>query len=99
MENQEIPCSASLTRKSFILNSAIGPGDADKKLEGKQLIAVESTSYIDNHGMKWNGNNLYTILPIQQVVDTFYQQQLDRLESTAERQRVAKLLREQESPA
>ena len=80
MENQEIPCSASLTRKSFILNSAIGPGDADKKLEGKQLIAVESTSYIDNHGMKWNGNNQYTILPIQSAMDHCYQQKMIRLE-------------------
>ena len=83
MENQEIPCSASLTRKSFILNSAIGPGDADKKLEGKQLIAVESTSYIDNHGMKWNGNNQYTILPIQAAMDYCYQQQMLRLEKQA----------------
>ena len=68
-------------------------------LADKQLITVERTSYIDNKGMKWNGNNLYTILPIQQVLDTFYQQQLDRLESTAKRQRAAKLLREQENPA
>ena len=68
-------------------------------LADKRLITVEHTSYIDNNGMKWNGNNLYTILPIQQVVDAFYQQQLDRLESTSERQRVVNLLREQESPA
>ena len=68
-------------------------------LADKRLITVERTSYIDNKGMKWNGNNLYTILPIQQVVDAFYQQQLDRLENTAERQRVAKLLWKQESPA
>ena len=68
------------------------------KLAERQFISVEHTSYIDNNGMKWNGNNLYTILPIQQVLDAFYQQQLDRLESTAERQRVAKLLREQENP-
>ena len=62
-------------------------------LADKQLIAVERTSYIDDKGMKWNDNNLYTILPIQPVVDTFYQQQLDRLESTAERQCTANLLR------
>ena len=69
------------------------------KLAERQFIAVERTSYIDSNGLKWNGNNLYTIMPIQQAADAFYQQQLDRLESTAERQRVAKLLREQESPA
>ena len=51
------------------------------KLAERQYIAVERTSYIDHNGMKWNGNNLYTILPIQQAVDAFYQRQLDRLGS------------------
>ena len=57
-------------------------------ISDKQLITVERTSYIDLHGMKQNGNNLYTILPIQQATDAFYQQQLDRLESPGEHQRV-----------
>lgn len=69
------------------------------KLAERQFIAVERTSYIDSNGMKWNGNNLYTILPIQQAADAFYQRQLDRLELSTERQRVASLLRERESPA
>ena len=69
------------------------------KLTDKRLIIVERTSYIDSNGMKWNGNNLYTILPIQQAADTFYQRQIDKLELATERQRVAKLLREQENPA
>lgn len=50
------------------------------KLEERQLIAVENTSYLDSHGMKWNGNNQYTILPIQAAVDYCYQQQMHRLE-------------------
>ena len=50
--------------------------------------------------MKWTGNNCYTILPAQQAEDAFYQQQqLDRLESATEHQRVAKLLWKQESHA
>mgnify|MGYP001864015010 FL=1 len=57
-------------------------------ISDKQLITVERTSYIDWHGMKQNGNNLYTILPIQQATDAFYPQQLDRLESPGEHQRV-----------
>lgn len=69
------------------------------KLAERQFIAVERTSYIGSNGMKWNGNNLYTILPIQQAADAFYQRQLDRLELSTERQRVASLLRERESPA
>lgn len=68
------------------------------ELAERQLIAVERTSYIDANGMKWNGNNLYTILPIQQAADAFYQRQLDRLDLAAEQQGIANLLREQESP-
>lgn len=50
------------------------------KLAERQFISVERTSYLDANGMKWTGNNLYTILPIQQVAEAFYQRQLDRLE-------------------
>ena len=44
------------------------------------LITVKSSSYFDKHGMKWKGNNLYTICPIRLAVDNFYQQQLRKLE-------------------
>ena len=54
---------------------------------------------MDDKGMKWNGNNLYTILPIQQASDAFYQRQLDKLEQSVKQQQIAKLLWEQESPA
>ena len=53
------------------------------KLEDRQLIAVENTSYLDSRGMKWNGNNLYTILPIQAAMDHCYQQQMLRLKERA----------------
>lgn len=56
----------------------------------KHLIAMECTSYFDGHGLKWNGNNLYTILPAQRAVDKFHQQQLDQLELATARQRVRK---------
>ena len=55
-----------------------------------QLIAMEHSSYFDKRGMKWTGNNLYTILPTQQAVDAFHQQQLDRLELDDKRRRVHK---------
>ena len=69
------------------------------KLAERRFITVERTSYMDSNGMKWNGNNLYTILPIQQAADAFYQRQLDRLDLAAERQRIAKLTQERETPA
>ena len=54
------------------------------------LIAVEPSNYFDKRGMKWTGNNLYTILPTQAAVDQFHQSQLYQLELAAERRRVRK---------
>ena len=52
------------------------------------LITVESSSYFDKCGMKWKGNNLYTILPVRSAVDTFHRQQLRQLELDTEHRRV-----------
>jgi len=52
------------------------------------LIAMEHSQYYDRHGMKWKGNNLYTILPTRSAVAEFHQRQIDRLELDAERRRV-----------
>jgi hypothetical protein len=40
--------------------------------------------------MKWNGNNKYTILPIQAAMDYYYQQQMLQLEKQALVQQRAK---------
>ena len=53
------------------------------------LITVEPSSYFDRHGMKWKGNNLYTILPINSAMDTFHQRQLRKLEIDAAKSRLA----------
>lgn len=53
------------------------------------LITVEPSSYYDKSGMKWKGNNLYTILPIRSAVDIFHQRQLRKLELDAARSRLA----------
>ena len=34
----------------------------------KHLVMMEYSQYLDRRGMKWNGNNLYTILPMQRAV-------------------------------
>lgn len=51
------------------------------------LIAVESSSYFDKCGMKWKGNNLYTILPVRAAVDALHRRQFRQLELDAERRR------------
>ena len=58
------------------------------------LIAVEPSSYFDKRGMKWTGNNLYTILPTQRAVGAFHQQQLDQLKLEATCRRVHKRQKE-----
>ena len=68
-------------------------------MEERGLITAEPTEVITKTGEKRNGNLLFALRPIQEVVDEYYDRQLEELELTTERQRVAKLLREQESPA
>lgn len=57
-------------------------------LAEKALITAEASRYFDERGMKWNGNNLYTILPIQCAAGEYHQRQFYQLEETLERQRV-----------
>ena len=70
-----------------------------RQLEERGLITTEPTEVITKTGEKRNGNLLFTLRPIQEVIDEYYDRQLEELELATERQRVAKLLREQESPA
>nr|WP_325254471.1 helix-turn-helix domain-containing protein [uncultured Oscillibacter sp.] len=59
----------------------------------RQLVTMEHSQYLDRRGLKWNGNNLYTILPMQKAVEAFHQRQLRQLEADAQRR---KLRRQQE---
>lgn len=45
-------------------------------LVGKGLISTEETEITTKSGLKRNGNLRYTVRPIQQVMDEFYQRQL-----------------------
>ena len=53
-----------------------------------KLIVKEHSQYFDQHGMKWKGNNLYTILSTREAVDAHHQRQLRRLELDATRRQV-----------
>mgnify|MGYP000180535806 FL=1 len=70
-----------------------------RQLEERGLITTEPTEVITKSSGRRNGNLLFTLRPIGEVIDDHYASQLEELELTAERQRVAKLLRERESPA
>ena len=70
-----------------------------RQLEERGLIVTEPTEVITKAGEKRNGNLLFTLRPIQEVIDEYYDRQLEELELATERQRVVNLLLEQKSPA
>lgn len=49
-----------------------------KMLEDKQLICIEPTEIRTANGIKRNGNLLYTIQPIEQARNLYYEHQLQR---------------------
>ena len=56
-------------------------------LEERGLISTEPTEITTRAGQKRNGNLLYTLRPIQEVIDEHYDRQLEQLEISAARQR------------
>ena len=70
-----------------------------RRLEERGLITTEPTEVITKASGWRNGNLLFTLRPIGEVIDEHYASQLAELELATEHQRVAKLLWEQESPA
>ena len=53
-----------------------------RQLEEKEFIATEPTNVHTSQGKKFNGNLLYTILPIEQAKQYFYKRQLENLDRT-----------------
>lgn len=70
-----------------------------RQLEERGIITTEPTEVITKAGEKRNGNLLFTLRPVQEVIDEHYARQMDELELMVERQRVKKLLAKQESSA
>ena len=70
-----------------------------RQLEERELIATEPTEVITKTNGKRNGNLLFTLRPIQEVVNEYYARQLENVELAAERHRIAKLTQEREPPA
>ena len=58
-------------------------------LEEKSLISTEPTSIRTQSGQKRNGSLLYTIRPIQEAMEQFYDRQMEQAERSTAEQRVA----------
>ena len=65
-----------------------------RELEDKCLIYTEPTEVILKDGKKRNGNLKYTIRPIQDALDHFYHEQMQENALAMQREKVAKLLKE-----
>ena len=61
-------------------------------LENKRLISTEPTTVITKAGKKRNGNLMYTILPIEEVINRCIQRKLDELELATMRAKYAERL-------
>ena len=70
-----------------------------RQLEERELIATESTEVVTRSSGRRNGNLLFTLRPIREVINDRYSHQLEQLELAAERQRIATLIQERETPA
>lgn len=63
-----------------------------KSLEAKHLITTEPTEIYTAKGEKHNGNLLYTILPVGQAAQWYFEQQLQCAEMNQAREKVKKKL-------
>ncbi len=66
-------------------------------LTDKSLITVERSCWFNEAGLKRNGNNIYTILPIRAAVEDYHQRQMRKLEQSAARLRAERRI-ERELP-
>ena len=64
-------------------------------LEERGLIVTEHTKIITKNGIKKNGSLLYTIIPLQKVMEQHHEEQFNALERTTERRKAQAKLAEQ----
>ena len=65
-----------------------------QELERRGLVLTERTTIVTQDGRIQNGSLLYTILPIQLVIEQFYQEQSEAADIAREQQRIEKLMAE-----
>ena len=63
-----------------------------KELEKKRLISTESTMVKDRKGSYRNGSLRYTIRPIQDAIDYYDEQQMQKLQAEMARRNAEKAL-------
>ena len=94
LENRETyQCHASYTT----IGNAVGMSRNTvrkyvQELERRGLILTERTTIVTQDGRIQNGSLRYTILPIQLVIEQFYQEQFKTADLAREQQRIERLM-------
>lgn len=92
--NQCHPSEATIAKRLHLSRNTVAKHV--RLLEERGLIVTEHTTVITKQGVKRNGNLLYTLIPMHEVMERFYERQLTALDSTMERHRVQTILSAQQ---
>ena len=84
--NQCHPSEAIIAKKLHLSRNTVAK--QVRLLEERGLIVTEHTTVITKQGVKRNGNLLYMLLPMHEVMEQFYERQLCALDESATRSRV-----------
>ena len=87
------PSEATIAKRLHLSHNTVAK--YVRLLEERGLIITEHTKIITKNGIKKNGNLLYTMIPLQKVMEQHYEQQFNALEYTTERRKVQAKLAEQ----
>lgn len=80
------PSGATIAKKLHLSRNTVAKHV--RLLEERGFIVTEHTTVITKQGVKRNGNLLYTLIPMHEVMERFYDQQLCALDESAARSRV-----------
>ena len=81
--NQCHPSEATIAKRLHLSRNTVAKHV--RLLEDRGLIVTERTSITTRRGIKKNGNLLYTLVPMHEVIATYYERQLTALGRTTER--------------
>ena len=84
--NQCHPSEAIIAKKLHLSRNTVAKHV--RLLEERGFIVMEYTTVITKQGVKRNGNLLYTLIPMHEVMERFYERQLCALDESAARSRV-----------
>ena len=80
------PSEATIAKKLHLSRNTVAK--QVRLLEERGLVVTEHTTVITKQGVKRNGNLLYTLIPMHEVMERFYERQLCALDESAARSRV-----------